>query len=292
MYIIVGLLLLNIVTVCLLLSKHSSLASQSNNGAEESVATIGNDSISREEWLLAMEKQYGKDVLQQLVNEKVVEKMAKKYGINVSKKEINQEFMLIKSVHENTDQELIKDEDLLKRKIKSSLLLEKLLTKDVKVSENQIEKYFNDNQQLYNIPTTYLIYQIVTKNKEEAEKVISELKDGSDFQALAMEKSIDSTTSPHGGEVGYITEESQSFPDHYLETVKSLHVNDISEAIPYNNEYAVVWLKEKTEGASFSFNDVKEQIRRQIALESLETPITPEAFWKEAKVKWFYGKDK
>ena len=40
----------------------------------------------------------------------------------------------------------------------------------------------------------------------------------------------------------------------------------------------------------FSFKEVKSQIRRQIALEQVETPLKPESFWDEVNVEWFYGK--
>jgi foldase protein PrsA len=48
-------------------------------------------------------------------------------------------------------------------------------------------------------------------------------------------------------------------------------------------------LKQKLEGKKYSFKQVKGQIRRQIALEQMDTPVSASAFWDELKVDWFYG---
>ncbi|MGE8207396.1 peptidyl-prolyl cis-trans isomerase [Heyndrickxia sp. NPDC080065] len=286
--IIVGLVLLNIITLTYFLIGDK----KSSSSISETVATVGNTAISREDWLLDMEKQYGKEILQQLVDDKVVEQKAIKFGIKVSEKEIEQELLMIKTVSESNDQAIFENEDLLKRKIKSSILFEKIITKDVTVPMDKIKQYYRDNRQLYNIPTTYRISQIVAKSKNEAQKVIEELNSGSNFEALAMERSIDSSTSPQGGDLGYVSETNHSFPVNYMKTVGSLKIDEVSGPVEYKDHYAIIILKDKINGKSYSFDQVKDQIRRQIALESLETPITPESFWQEAKVKWFYGKDK
>ena len=54
----------------------------------EEVASVGKDSITREEWMTAMEKEVGRETLLGLVNEKVMEAAAKKFKIDVSDEEI------------------------------------------------------------------------------------------------------------------------------------------------------------------------------------------------------------
>jgi len=45
------------------------------------------------------------------------------------------------------------------------------------------------------------------------------------------------------------------------------------------------------EGQTFSFEDVKDQIRRQIALEQMEGSVTVDPLWEEMGVTWFYGEE-
>ncbi|MGG3323728.1 hypothetical protein ABEQ76_06800, partial [Bacillus velezensis] len=47
--------------------------------------------------------------------------------------------------------------------------------------------------------------------------------------------------------------------------------------------------KEKLKARTFSYNEVKSQIRRQIAMDQLGDKATVKTLWKEAGVSWFYG---
>ena len=42
-------------------------------------------------------------------------------------------------------------------------------------------------------------------------------------------------------------------------------------------------------GQSFKLKEVKDHIKRELALEQLPESVSPEAFWKEFDAKWFYG---
>ena len=57
-----------------------------------------------------------------------------------------------------------------------------------------------------------------------------------------------------------------------------------------DGSYAIVRVSEVMKGQSFNFKEVKEHIRRELAMEQLTQSVSPEAFWKEFDAKWFYGK--
>lgn len=72
-------------------------------GSDEQVAAIGGDVITRQEWMIAMEERYGKETLQNLVNETVMEKAAKAYKIKVTDQEIDLELALMRSAQDKFD---------------------------------------------------------------------------------------------------------------------------------------------------------------------------------------------
>ena len=74
-----------------------------------------------------------------------------------------------------------------------------------------------------------------------------------------------------------------------LQAAKKLKKGTWSDPIKVELGYAIVKLEGKMKGKKYSFEDVKEQIRRQIALEQMKTPASATTFWDEAKVDWFYG---
>lgn len=109
-------------------------------GSDEQVATVDGDVITRQDWMIAMEERYGKETLQNLVNESVMEKAADKYKIKVSNQEIDLELALMRSAQDKFDTALQNlSADQLKQKIRSELILDKVLTKDVVIKEDSIK---------------------------------------------------------------------------------------------------------------------------------------------------------
>ena len=261
------------------------------DGGDEIVATIDKKKITRQDWMAAMESRYGKGTLQTLVNEAVMEKAAKEYGIKVSNEEIDLEIALLRSAQDKTDtiiQEL-KDEEL-RQKIRAQLILEKVLTKDVVTDEKEVKANFEENQSLYNIPTTYRTSIIIVESEKEANSVKSELEEGSDFSVLARERSLDTTSASLGGDIGFITTAQTNIDTSIPKAVQNLSDGDISEPFVMNDgRYGIVYVKEVKDGKSFTYEEVKGHIERTLSLEQLPTTVTPEAFWKEFNATWFYG---
>ncbi|MCY8725083.1 peptidyl-prolyl cis-trans isomerase [Bacillus inaquosorum] len=284
--VILGVLLVCCIAVAYTLTKSQAGASPSG----ESIATIGGKSVTREEWLKEMEDQYGKSTLEDMINVRVVEQLAKKNEIKVSKSEIDREFLLIKAVNNSFYEDEHTTEKEWKDQIRYNILLEELLTRDIDISNSEMKSFYNKNKELYQFDDSYRIRHIVVKDEEEAREVLKELEGGSSFEAVAAERSTDRYTSPYGGDLGFVTEASDNIPSAYIEEAKTLNEDEWSEEpIKVSNGYAVIQLKEKLKARTFSYAEVKDQIRRQIAMDQLGDKATVKTLWKEADVSWFYG---
>ncbi|WP_316252506.1 SurA N-terminal domain-containing protein [Bacillus aquiflavi] len=207
LWIIIGaLILVNCITIVFFIAKDKF------GKADETVATVGKETITRQEWLKEIEVRYGREVLEDLVNQKVIELAVDKYGIKMSDKKLEQELTMLKTIYGPYYQNQSIDEERWKEQIKYTLFLEELLTKDVKVSEKELKKYYLKKKRRFNIPPpSYHISQIIVKTKKEAEQVIKELKDGSNFSVLAMERSIDEFSANQGGDLGYVSKDDERF---------------------------------------------------------------------------------
>lgn len=246
--------------------------------------------MTREEWLKEMEDQYGKSTLEDMINVRVVEQLAKKNDLKVSKSEIDREFLLIKAVNNSFYEDEHTTEKEWKDQIRYNILLEELLTRDIDISNSETKSFYNKNKELYQFDDSYRIRHIVVKDEEEAREVLKELEGGSSFEAVAAERSTDRYTSPYGGDLGFVTEASDNIPSAYIEEAKTLNGDEWSEEpIKVSNGYAVIQLKEKLKARTFSYAEVKDQIRRQIAMDQLGDKATVKTLWKEADVSWFYG---
>ncbi|QGQ43951.1 peptidyl-prolyl cis-trans isomerase [Metabacillus sediminilitoris] len=288
--IIFGLVIINCLTVGFFFSKEQGAVPISSNGEmTETIATIGEETITREQWMAELESRFGKDTLRELVNIKVVEELAKKYDITVSDDVIERELAVYKSMYNPLDEEQAGNEEDWRQQIRYSILLEELLTRDVTIPEKEMKVFYENNQDLYNIAESFHLSQIIVKTEAEAMELLKELDGGSSFEALALEKSIDEFTANSGGDIGFVSKENEYVPTSYIEAAKQLSKGEWSEPIKVDNGYAVITLHEKLEGQTYSYEEVKEQIRRQIALEQMEGSVTVEPLWDEIGVSWFYG---
>lgn len=131
--------------------------------------------MTREEWLKEMEDQYGKSTLEDMINVRVVEQLAKKNKLKISKSEVDREFLLIKAVNNSFYEDEHTTEKEWKDQIRYNILLEDLLTRDIDISNKELESFYNKNKELYQFDDSYRIRHIVVKDEEEAREVLKEL---------------------------------------------------------------------------------------------------------------------
>lgn len=283
------LVLIGILLACNILWFIGWLIPDKSKQPEEEVATVSGEPITRAQWMTAMEKEVGREVLLDLVNNKVMETAAEKYGIKVTDEEIELELALITSVDGRSHSGL--DIEQTRQKIRSNLILEKVLSNDVVIEDAAVKSFYDKNESLYNILTAYRTSVIIVPTKEEAEQAVDELSKGSSFDALAKELSTDLASASLGGDIGYINAETEIVdPAIYKAASKQKEGKVGDVAALKDGTYAIILVNEVVEGRAFSFDEVKEHIRRELAIEQLPQSVSPEAFWKEFDAKWFYGK--
>lgn len=287
--VLIGLLLLGNVLwfIAWLIPNEESAAA----GGDEVVAEVGDESISRGEWMAAMEERYGRETLLTLVNELVMATAAEEYGIKVTDEEIDLEIAMRRSTQDTTGIALYaEDESRLRERIRAQLILEKVLTKDVVIDEQEVEAFYEDNRSIYDIQDSFRTRLIVLGSVTEAEEAVSELENGSSFEVLARERSLDTATGSLGGDIGYITADQSSVDPALAEAAAQLAVGEWSEPLTMQDgRAAIVMVTEKAEGQMFSYEEVASHISRELALEQLPQSVSPEAFWQEFDATWFYG---
>ncbi|WP_313894875.1 peptidyl-prolyl cis-trans isomerase [Psychrobacillus sp.] len=257
----------------------------------EEVASVAGKVITKEQWMAEMESMYGKEVLFNMVNANVMEAAAKKNKIEVIDQEIDLQLALMRSSQEGTDSSLQSfDGEAMRKQIRSRLILEKVLTKDIEIKEDAIQSFYDNNKNLYNIPNSYRTSVIYVASEKEAKDVQKELKNGSSFEGLARERSKDASSASLGGDIGYVSEGTESVDAAIASALPNVTVGKWSEPIALKDgQFAIVQVASTFKGESFTFPDVKEHIRRELALDQLPQSVTQEAFWQEFDAEWFYS---
>lgn len=261
----------------------------SKSNDSEEVASVAGKVITKEQWMASMESIYGKEVLLDIVNAEVMEAAAKKYKIKVKNDEVDLELALIRSTQDGVSLQT-NDEDLVRKSIRSRLILEKVLAKDIVIEDEAIKAFYDNNKNLYNTATSYRTSVIYVSTEAEAEKVAKELENGSSFEGLARERSDDPSSASLGGDIGYISEGNESVDKVLIDAIQKTKKGKWSNPITLaDGRFAVAMVKSISEGKSFSYSDVKDHIRRELALDQIPQSVTQEAFWNEFDADWVYS---
>ncbi|TCS80140.1 peptidyl-prolyl cis-trans isomerase [Tepidibacillus fermentans] len=259
---------------------------------EEIVATVDGEKITETQFFEEMKRLYGKEVLNDYINRQVIFKAAKKYGIQVDQKDIEREYMKLQDGYDSegdmtTDlkEQIGLNKDELLENVKFYLLWEELATKDVVISEEDLKAYYQEHPEQFRESTKVHLQQIVVEDKQSALQVIKELKNGSNFNTLAQEKSLDLLTACKGGDLGFIRLDDAALSPAIRNEVKNLKIGEISKPIPVEGGYAIIQIVDRREARNFPYEEVKNEIRRELALNQINSlPEVLEQLKKEMRV--------
>lgn len=244
----------------------------------QTAAVVGSQKISEAEWIGQLKQKYGQQVLEDLINREVVFQEAERLGIKIDPKRVDDELAKIKEGYgpEQDFQTALKEQggtdlDALRKEITYQMLVQELATKDVVISEEEQQAQYNNHLDRYAIPMQAHVWQIIVASEEEAKQVQRELKAGANFSTLAKERSIDSLTAANGGDLGWVSSADRDLEDNIKETIASLAVGTDSNPIPYGDQYAIIRVVERKDAKQLSFDEVKDQIRRELAMAQVES---------------------
>ena len=119
-------------------------------------AMVGGRPVSRLAVVKELEKQQGKNTLENLITKELILQEARKQNINISDEEVAGEIDKIKASVEAQGQTLdaalaLQGQTIenLQENVRIQKTLEKMLENDVQVSEEEMSKYFAENKSIY-----------------------------------------------------------------------------------------------------------------------------------------------
>ena len=174
-------------------------------------------------------------------------------------------------------------EATLREDIRSQLLTEGIynkVTNDVKVTDADVEAYYEKNKANYAVAESRSVRHILVKTKAEADRIYSQLEGGADFAVLAKQSSLDPGSKDQGGKLT-VTRGQTVAP--FDKAAFSLKTNQISQPVKTQFGYHVIQpLSDVKPGSVTPFAQVKAQIKTQLDSESKNTAVN----------KWVAGVEK
>jgi peptidyl-prolyl cis-trans isomerase C len=160
------------------------------------------------------------------------------------------------------DKEILTKIEDTRRVILIEALLEEVLRGKVEVSEQEIQRYYKENQALFTEPQEIKIRHIVVNSEPALKEVATKLSKGENFEKLASTYNV-GNFKEDGGNLGYIRRGQLAPPfAQFEEAAFSLKKRgEISEVVNTPYGYHIIRLEDMRGTALRPLNQVKERIR-------------------------------
>jgi parvulin-like peptidyl-prolyl isomerase len=211
--------------------------------------------------------------VQFLVQREQFEQEAEGMDVNVTDKDVQARLSQIQKQYFGGDEKKyekqLADQGLtdaqVRKDIRAQIVSEKIfenVTRDVKVTDADIEAYYAKNKAQYSQPESRDVRHILVKTKAKADQLYAELKNGGDFAALAKANSEDTGSKENGGKLTISRGQTVAPFD---KKAFELKVNEISTPVKTEFGYHIIQALGPVKAAKVTpFKEVKEAIRQQL----------------------------
>jgi foldase protein PrsA len=246
-----------------------------NTGKPDKViAQIGGTQILQSELAYNLYTAHGAELLNQMLDRAAIEMEAEELGLKLTRADIDQELKRMQQGYESEElfyksmkEQLGMDKAALREDVNFKLLLEGIATRDIQVSDEEINAYMNEHPDEFKTTVQLHIEQIQVEHLIDADKVLDLLKKGNDFKKVAQDYSTDSATAQDGGDMGWIEEDDPFIPGPILKTAKTLGTGEISAPIEVDGHYFIIRLLDVKENSKGTLEEIKASLRKQLALQ-------------------------
>jgi foldase protein PrsA len=162
----------------------------------------------------------------------------------------------------------------LRKEVEMQLFQKKIfdkVTAGAKVTDKDIEEYYNKNKQQYTTPATRTVRHILVKKKTLADTLEAQLRNGASFTALVKQYSKDPGSKKNGGKLTDLAE-GQTVPP-FNKVAFSLKKNEISQPVHTQFGWHIIQALSPVKPKDVStLAEVKNQIR-EIVAQSKKTEV-------------------
>jgi len=240
----------------------------------EVVAEVNGEPITRKDWLAILIQRSGQQVLEQLIDERIVEQALRARGIRVEPAEVERRLQQLQETlgGPKAFQEwlLSQNTDLasFRHWLELDIGVERLVEKEVRVSEEDIQRrYLQENRRI-------TLYHVRVKTEAEAREYRQRvLQKVVDFPSLARTLAQDPLTELRGGLLG--TFNYDGLPPAFADIAFALKVGEVSEPIKTEEGYYLLYVSKIEDPPPLSAAE-RERIQKELHRRRLN----------EAKQRW------
>ncbi len=162
--------------------------------------------------------------------------------------------------------------------------LDKVVTADVTVPEEDLKKYYQEHEKDFQLPEQVKVRHILIASSKEAtpeerekartkaEEILQRLIKGEDFSKLAREFSEDPISAPKGGELAAITIGKTNSKE-FEKAAFALKTGQLSDIVTTSYGFHIIKMDERREKRTATFSEVRDYIYNKLKAELAQKKI-------------------
>ncbi len=234
-----------------------------------------------------VQKMVRAEILNQLINERLMMQAARKEKIKVDKSEVEKEYKEIVKAFPSEAEYLKRlkekgiSKDFILKSIEKDIMIAKFadrLVKDISISENELKEYYEKNLPVFTTMEAYRLSIIKVDTIEDARRIKKELEAGASFEELA--KRYPAGHQEKGSDTGWVT--LGTFPKDISKEISKIKPGTFGGPIVGREGFYLVKVFEKREQRTATFEEVKADIM-QMLLQNKKSEILSNWIEQERK---------
>src|SRR5918996_2124332 len=221
-------------------------------------------------------------IVRSLVEQTEFEIAAEELGVEVSDADVEKRLDELKEQFFEGDEKKYETElekqgltdEQVRRDVRTRLLSERIfeeVTKDVKVTDQEIQAYYDENKVQFETPASRDVRHILVKQRARADDIYRQLRQGGDFAALAKRYSQDPASKAEGGK--FTAQQGATVPE-FDQTAFELETGELSRPVKTQFGWHIIEATSAVKPkATQELGDVESQISDQLLEEQKNTRI-------------------
>lgn len=237
---------------------------------DEPAAVVNGEPISFEELDTVLERRYGAQIMDQLVIERIIEQEARRRNITVGPEDIEAELERVRRsvpAGQDFEQAVVQQFgslDAFREQVRLNLFVQKMLESGVRITDQQIRQYYDQNKQMFAPPEERRVLRVVTDTREQADAAARLLRENAPLQRVIEEHG---STQPERAEqsedLGFA--QVQTLPGEIAVAAATLKRDQVSDPIELpGGGFAVVKVAGIRGGQAPPLSEVRDRVRETL----------------------------
>ena len=250
-------------------------ASAAPMGGDQVLVRVNSVPIRQSEVVERLLKRYGAQAVDEMIDETLLRQAAKSGAITADDAEVNRRLTKLQeqfgsrelfiSQLEQAGSSIAKvKEDLADEIVRERLVVK---AKGLSISDDELKKAFDENKDKLGAPEAVHLRHILVATEADAKDVVAKIKSGTDFKALAREKSLAASGKAAGGDYGFVAR--GMLPAEIDDIAFSMSTGEI-RIVPGPRGSHVLQVMEKRSAKPAVFSEVKNDLRDMLMAEKIK----------------------